>query len=55
MSLWEKQQHLMRQCYNFLGEELEGPFASSVEGVGDGSVDGSTRKRLGENRSLPGS
>ena len=50
MALWENQQHLMRQCYSFLGEEMEGPFASPVEGVGDGSVDGSSRKRLGEVR-----
>ena len=48
--LWERQQSMVRECSNFLEEEFEGPFTTPVEGVGNGSVDGSTRKRLGEAR-----
>ena len=46
--LWEKQQTVVSECYNFLEEEFEGPFAAPVDGVGDGAEDGTTRKRLGE-------
>ena len=31
-------------------EEFEGPFATPAEGIGDGSEDGSTRKRLCEKK-----
>ena len=48
--LWERQQSMVRECSNFLEEEFEGPFTTPVEGVGNGSVDGSTRKRLGKAR-----
>ena len=34
----------------FLGQDLEGPLAMTVEGAGDGSVNGSTRKKVTEQR-----
>ena len=46
--LWERQQGVVRECCTYLGEEFEGPFSTPVVEVGEGSVDGSTRSRLGE-------
>ena len=34
----------------FLGQDLEGPLAITVEGAGDGSVNGSTRRKVTEQR-----
>ena len=48
--LWERQQGVVRECCTYLGEEFEGPFSTPVVEVGEGSVDGSTRSRLGEAR-----
>ena len=48
--LWEKQQTMVQECCNFMEEEFEGPFATPAEGIGDGSEDGSTRKRLCEKK-----
>ena len=35
---------------DYLGEELEGVLAMTVEGVGEGSTDGSTRRKVVERR-----
>ena len=35
---------------DYLGEELEGVLAMTVEGVGEGSTDGSTRRKVVEQR-----
>ena len=48
--VWQRQQELVRGCHNYLGEQFEGPFSVPVEEVGEGSEDGSTRRRLGEAR-----
>ena len=48
--LWERQQGVLRECCAFLGEEFEGPFSIPADEVGENSVDGSTRSRLGEAR-----
>jgi hypothetical protein len=48
--LWERLQGEVRECCTFLGEEFEGPFSIPAEEVGENSVDGSTRSRLGEAR-----
>lgn len=47
---WKDLQAEARQCSDYLGQELEGYLAAEVEGVGDGTEDGSTRKKLVEQR-----
>ena len=47
---WEILQREARQCSTFLDQDLEGHLAVSVEGVGQGSVDGSTRKAVVQQR-----
>ena len=39
-----------RQCSEFLGEEFVGHLAIDVEGMGEGSTDGSTRSRVRQER-----
>ena len=47
---WDKLQVEARQCSEFLGDELEGSLAVEVEGFGEGSTDGSTRKKITHER-----
>ena len=42
--------NLHQQCVAFLGQDLEGHLAVAVEGVGQGSVDGSTRRSVTQQR-----
>ena len=39
-----------RQCSTFLDQDLEGPLAVEVEGIGGESVDGSTRRAVVQQR-----
>ena len=39
-----------RECSRYLGQDLEGHLAAPAEGVGGGSVDGSTRRLLVQQR-----
>ena len=45
---WEKLSMEGRQLMEYLGDEISGPLSVPVEGVGEGSVDGSTRKAVVE-------
>ena len=47
---WGILQSEARQCTRYLGQELDGHLAVPVEGVGEGSVDGSTRKAVVQQR-----
>ena len=47
---WETVQSDARGLVEFLGQELEGTLATEVLGVGEGSVTGSTRKKVVEQR-----
>ena len=47
---WGILQSEARQCTAYLGQELDGHLAVPVEGVGEGSVDGSTRKAVVQQR-----
>ena len=47
---WQNLQNEAKQMSDFLGDELGAPLAVSVEGIGDGSTDGSTRKKIVEQR-----
>ena len=47
---WVVLQEEARECSVFLGQELDGHLAVPVEGVGEGSVDGSTRRKLVQQR-----
>ena len=47
---WEIIQTEARGLVDFLGEELEGSLAVKETGVGQGSVNGSTRKKVVEER-----
>ena len=47
---WAVLQHEARQCTEYLGQELGGALAVAVEGVGEGSVDGSTRRAVIQQR-----
>ena len=38
------------QCAEYLGQDLGGPLSVPVEGAGEGAVDGSTRKKLIQQR-----
>ena len=47
---WETLQSEARQCSTFLDQELEGHLAVEVGGIGGGSVDGSTRRAVVQQR-----
>ena len=47
---WERLQVEARECCEYLGKEVEGQLTSSKEGIGDGSVDGSTRAAVVKER-----
>ena len=47
---WEHLQEEARECSNYTGEELSGHLSAPVEGVGEGSTDGSTRRKVTEER-----
>ena len=47
---WDVLQEEARECTVFLGQELDGHLAVPVEGVGEGSVDGSTGRKLVQQR-----
>ena len=47
---WEILQREALQCSAFLGQDLDGHLAAEVEIVGGGSVDGSTRKAIVQQR-----
>ena len=47
---WVVLQEEARECSVFLGQELDGHLAVPVEGVGEGSVDGSTRRKVVQQR-----
>ena len=44
--LWTTLQEEAQQMTSYLGSVLEGPLSISVEGTGEGSSDGSTRRRI---------
>ena len=43
--LWNTLQEEARQMAGFLGTDLDGPLSIQVEGAGEGSKDGSTRRK----------
>ena len=47
---WHVLQREAQQCAQYLGQELESHLAVEVEGAGQGSVDGSTRKKITQQR-----
>ena len=47
---WESLQREAKDMTDYLGEELEGVLAMTVEGFGEGSTDGSTRRKVVERR-----
>ena len=47
---WEAVQGEAREACEFLGRELEGPLAATLEGLGEGSTTGATRKLLSKAR-----
>ena len=47
---WDTLRGEAQECCDYLGEELEGPLASPVEGMGEGRLDGSTRYRVTQQR-----
>ena len=47
---WETLQREAEQCSTFLGQDLEGHLAVQVEGMGQGSVDGKTRRLVVQQR-----
>ena len=47
---WSLLQREATQCAEYLGQELVGPLAVPVEGVGEGAVDGRTRKLVVQDR-----
>ena len=47
---WGILQREARQCSTYLGQDLEGHLAVAVEGIGEGSVDGSTRRAVVQQR-----
>ena len=47
---WEELQGEAREMAEYLGEELQGHLAVSLEGVGEGRLDGSTRHLLTQQR-----
>ena len=47
---WAVLQREATQCAEYLGQDLVGTLSVAVEGAGDGSVDGSTRKAVVQQR-----
>ena len=47
---WGRLQHEARQCSDYLGERLESHLSVSVQGLGEGRTDGSTRHLVTEQR-----
>ena len=47
---WQALQTEAQYMCEFLGEELVAPLSVSVEEIGEGSTDGSTRKKIVEQR-----
>ena len=47
---WDILQGEARECSAYLGQELDGHLAVPIEGVGEGSVDGSTRRSVVQQR-----
>ena len=47
---WFYLQREATQCAEYLGQDLGGPLSVPVEGAGEGAVDGSTRKKLIQQR-----
>jgi hypothetical protein len=47
---WEILQREAQQCCTFLGQDIDGHLAINVEGMGQGSVDGSTRREVVQKR-----
>ena len=50
VSAWSQLQEEARQCAAYLGQELVSPLSSPVECAGDGSSDGSTRRKVVQQR-----
>ncbi len=50
VSAWSHLQEEARQCSTYLGQDLVSPLNSPVEGAGDGSIDGSTRRKIVQQR-----
>jgi hypothetical protein len=50
VSSWSQLQEEARQCADYLGQELMSPLSSPVEGAGDGSNNGSTRRKVVQQR-----
>ena len=50
VNCWSVLQTEARQCSAFLGQDLEGHLAVQAQGIGGGSVDGSTRKAVVQQR-----
>ena len=46
--IWERLRVQAREAADWLGTEMEGVFDAEVEGVGDGSISGETRRRIVE-------
>ena len=46
MNLWGTLQREAREMTMYLGVELQGPLSLPVEGAGQGSSDGSSRRRI---------
>ena len=47
---WDTLRGEAQECCDYLGEELEGPLASPVEGMGEGRLDCSTRYQVTQQR-----
>ena len=47
---WEYLQQEARECCQYTGQELSGHLSVEVEGIGEGTTDGSTRKKVTEER-----
>ena len=44
--MWQSLKQEASQYSNYLGKELDGFLVADVQGVGDGSEDGSTRRNI---------
>ena len=47
---WQQLQEEDQQCADYLQQEINGPLTSNVEAAGEGSVDGSTRRKIMQHR-----
>ena len=44
--MWQSLKQEVSQSRNYLGKELDGLLVADVQGAGDGSEDGSTRRNI---------